>query len=102
VVRSFLGVEYRDVDPEMADQFRLSVREGIVIASLEPNAPAERAGIERGDIITRIDDTPIKQGGDLRRILRERRPGDTIQVTVARGSTTRTLTARLIEAPRER
>ena len=97
VVRSYLGVEYRDVEPEMAEQFRLSVREGIVVAAVEAGKPADRAGVERGDIITRIDDTPIKQGGDLRRLLRERRPGETIQITVARGLGTRTLTARLVE-----
>jgi serine protease Do len=100
VVRSFLGVEYRDVEPEMAEQFRLSVREGIVVAAVSPGTPAERAGIERGDIITRIDDTPIKQGGDLRRVLRDRRPGDSVAITVVRmGDRTRTLTARLTEAP---
>ena len=100
VVRSFLGVEYRDVEPEMADQFRLTVREGIVVVSVQPSAPAERAGLERGDIITRVDDTPIKQGGDLRRVLRDRRPGDDVQITVVRlGGGTRTLSARLIETP---
>jgi serine protease Do len=100
VVRSFLGVEYRDVEPEMAEQFRLSVREGIVVVSVSPNTPAERAGVERGDIITRVDDTPIKQGGDLRRVLRDRRPGDDVRITVVRiGGGTRTLNARLAEAP---
>lgn len=98
VVRSYLGVEYRDVEPEMAEQFRLAVREGIVVAAVDPEAPAARAGIERGDIITRIDDTPIKQGGDLRRVLRDRRPGDTVRVTVVRaGDGTKTMTARLVE-----
>jgi serine protease Do len=100
VVRSFLGVEYRDVEPEMAEQFRLNVREGIVVVAVEPSAPAERAGVARGDIITRVDDTPIKQGGDLRRVLRNRRPGDNVQITVVRmGGDTRTLNARLAEAP---
>jgi serine protease Do len=99
VVRSFLGVEWRDVEPEMAEQFRLSVREGIVVAAVRPDTPADRAGIERGDIIIRIDDTPIKQGGDLRRVLRDRRPGDNVRITVVRtGNGTRTLTARLTEA----
>jgi serine protease Do len=97
-VRSYLGVEYRDVEPEMAEQFRLAVREGIVVAAVDPDAPAARAGIERGDIITRIDDTPIKQGGDLRRILRDRRPGENVRVTVVRaGAATTTVTARLTE-----
>jgi serine protease Do len=98
VVRSFLGVEYRDVEPEMAEQFRLSAREGIIVVSVSPDTPAERAGIQRGDIITAIDETPIKQGGDLRRILRDRRPGDNVRVTVVRmGGGTRTLTAELAE-----
>jgi serine protease Do len=102
VVRSFLGVEYRDVEPEMAEQFRLAVREGIVVAAVQSDAPADRAGIQRGDIITRIDDTPIKQGGDLRRILRDRRPGDSVRVTVVRaGDGTKTLTARLTESEPE-
>jgi S1-C subfamily serine protease len=100
VVRSFLGVEYRDVEPEMAEQFRLAVREGIVVVSISPSTPAERAGVERGDIITRVDDTPIKQGGDLRRVLRDRRPGDNVRITVVRmGGGTQTLNARLTEAP---
>jgi serine protease Do len=100
VVRSFLGVEYRDVEPEMAEQFRLTVREGIVVVSVSPSTPAARAGVERGDIITRVDDTPIKQGGDLRRVLRDRRPGDNVRITVVRmGGDTRTLSARLVETP---
>jgi serine protease Do len=100
VVRSFLGVEYRDVEPEMAEQFRLTVREGIVVVSVSPSTPAAQAGVERGDIITRVDDTAIKQGGDLRRVLRDRRPGDNVRITVVRlGGDTRTLSARLTEAP---
>lgn len=102
VVRSFLGVEYRDVEPEMAEQFRLAVREGIVVAAVKSDAPADRAGIQPGDIITRIDDTPIKQGGDLRRVLRDRRPGDSVRVTVVRaGDGTKTVTARLTETESE-
>lgn len=61
--------------------------------------PAARAGLIRGDIITRLDDTPIQQGGGLRRTLRERRPGDTIRVTVAREGGSRELTVRLAAAP---
>jgi serine protease Do len=102
VVRSFLGVEYRDVEPEMAEQFRLDAREGIVVIAVAPSTPAEHAGVERGDIITKVDSVPIKQGGDLRRVLRDRRPGDKVQITVVRmGGSTRTLSARLAEAPAE-
>ena len=100
VVRAFLGVEYRDVEEEMSEQFRLPVRDGIVVSAVSPDTPAARAGIERGDIITRVDDTPIKQGGDLRRVLRERRPGDTVRITVVRlDGDSHTLTARLTQAP---
>jgi serine protease Do len=99
IVRAFLGIEYGDLDPETARQFRLPVTSGIVVANVAQNTPAERAGLRSGDIITRVDGTAIKQGGDLRRLLRDRKPGDTIRLGVMRDGETTTLTARLAEAP---
>lgn len=98
IVRAFLGVQYTDVEPELARQFRLPVTEGVLVMNVPDNSPAARAGIARGDIITRVDDVAITQGGDLRRVLRGRRPGDTVRVTVQRSGATRTMTVRLGEA----
>jgi S1-C subfamily serine protease len=99
ISRAFLGIEYGDIEPEVARQFRLPVNEGIVVARVASGTPAARAGLAPGDIITRFGDTEIKQGGDLRRAIRDRRPGDTVSVTVIRERATRTISVRLAEAP---
>ena len=97
--RAYVGVYPRDIDPELAAQFGLPVREGIVVIEVEPGSPAARAGLARGDIITRIDDEAIASGGDFRRVLRARRPGATVVLTVVRESGRRTVNVRLGEAP---
>ncbi len=99
VVRAFLGIQYADIEPEVARQFRLPANEGVLVTGVAQGTPADRAGLVRGDIITRLDETAIRQGGDLRRTLRERRPGDTIRITVARDGGSRELSARLVAAP---
>ncbi len=99
VVRAFLGIQYVDIEPETARQFRLPASQGVVVIAVGAGTPAARAGLARGDIITRLDGTPIQQGGDLRRSLRERRPGDTIRITVAREGGSRELAVRLVAAP---
>ena len=76
VRRAFIGIQYGDVTPEMAREFALPVERGIVILAVQPGSPAARAGIRRGDILTRMDATPISSAGDLRRAIRERSPGD--------------------------
>ena len=99
VRRAYLGISSADIEPEFAAQFRLPVSEGIIVRQVGANTPAERAGIRRADIITRINNTPITRGGDLVRLLRNMRPGTDVEVTVVRPQGTRTLTVRLEEAP---
>ena len=78
--RAALGISPIDIEPELARQFNLTVRQGIIVVVVGPGTPAERAGIRQGDVITRIDDTPITNSGDLRRLLRSRRGGETVTV----------------------
>ena len=82
--RTYLGIDPRDIEPEMARQFGLPVREGIIVVGVIRGTPAERAGLREGDMITRIDSTPIRNSGDLRRVLRERRPNETVTVSGVR------------------
>ena len=104
VQRVRLGVSYNDVDPDTAEAFNLPVSQGVVVAEVTEGSAAERAGIRAQDIITRVDETPIRGGGDLRRALRGRKPGDTVAVTLRRGNGggTRTVDVRLSAAPQTR
>ncbi len=89
--RAYFGISYDNVEPEMASYYGLPVEQGIIVLQIDPRSPAAQAGLRRGDIITRIDTDAIQRGGDFQRVLRARRPGQGVTVTVARpnGSTAR-------------
>jgi serine protease DegQ len=83
-VRPFLGISFNDVDADLAAQFRLPVREGVIVTDVLRGSPAANGGLRPQDIITRVNDSPIAMGGDLRRVLRGKKPGETVQLSVVR------------------
>ena len=99
VRRALLGVEYLEIEEPLAEQFDLPVDEGVIVAAVQRGGPAHRAGIQPSDIIVAIDGKEIKQGGDLRRELRARKPGDRIRVRLVGPNGRREVEVRLAEAP---
>ena len=98
ITRAFIGINYADIDAELARQFGLPTREGIIVGRVEPASPAARAGLRAQDIIVRANDTPIRNGGDLRKLLRSLTPGDQLRLEVLRPSGRTAVTVRLGEA----
>jgi S1-C subfamily serine protease len=97
ITRAFLGINYTDIDDQLASQFKLPVRQGVIVTAVEASSPAARAGLHQGDIITRVDGAQISQGADLRRTVRQHKPGDTVRLTVLRPDGQRTVSVRLAE-----
>lgn len=97
--RVLLGVSYTDVDPELAAAFKLAVTRGVVVEEVPSGSPADRAGLQKGDIISAVQGVPVRSGGDLRRILRSRRPGQSVTVTLQRDNETLERTVRLAAVP---
>ena len=97
--RAYLGVLPLDITPAMAAQMGLPVREGVIAYEVPDDSPAARAGLRRLDIITQMNDTPIRQAGDLRRVIREVGAGGSVRITLRRppNGTTSTVTVRLGE-----
>ncbi len=95
--RAYLGVNYQEITPEIARRFSIPVQQGLILMTVGANTPAARAGLRQGDVITRVDQTPIVRGGDLRRILRERAGGDVIRITATRPAGTFTVDVELAE-----
>jgi len=98
ITRAFIGIGYVDVDPELQRQFELPTREGIIVGRVEPGSPAARAGFRPQDIVVRANDTQIRNGGDLRKLLRGLKPGDQVRFEVIRPSGRTSFTVRLGEA----
>jgi S1-C subfamily serine protease len=97
--RPFLGVQMFEVTPAVAEEFNLSVDEGALVAEVTAGSGAEVAGIRTGDVIVEIDGTKISDPGDVSAEVRKHKPGDEIEVTVARADGAETITVRLGERP---
>jgi serine protease DegQ len=86
VRRAYLGVDTRDITPEIARYFGLPVDEGVVVIRVSRTSPAGRAGIRERDFITAFDGDAVRDQNDLLRLLRAHRPGDTVTLSVVRGT----------------
>jgi Do/DeqQ family serine protease len=84
VQRGWLGVSIQTVTPQAAKELDLSVREGAFIAGFADNSAAKTAGIKEGDVVVRIDETPIHSGTGLTEYIGLKRPGDKVKVLVNR------------------
>ena len=98
---AYLGIGLGDLYPEVARQYRLPVSQGVIVRAIDPRGPAGTAGLALGDVIVDIDGVPITNGGDLARVLRERRPGQVVPVRVVslRNGEERRVNVRLGDMP---
>jgi S1-C subfamily serine protease len=92
IVRTYVGIRYGELAPEVARQFELPVSEGVIVGAVERNSPAARGGLRPRDIIVAANGTEIEDGGDLRRLLRGLDPGDTVRFEVVRPTGRATVT----------
>ncbi len=95
----FFGVQPAPLTPEIAQRFNLGQTRGVLILDVTPASPAANAGIRPGDVLTRAADRPLATVEDFLAALRTRNPGDSLQVTLARGGDEQTVTVRLGERP---
>ncbi|HPP73559.1 MAG TPA: trypsin-like peptidase domain-containing protein [Armatimonadota bacterium] len=99
VIVPWIGIAYISLTEEIASQFNLPVNQGIIVREVQPDSPAARAGLQTGDIITRIEGRQITGASDLQREIRRKNVGDRMTFTVRRDGSTRTITVTLAERP---
>ena len=99
VEHAFLGVRPAPLTPQIAERFGIDTDEGILVFSVVPGSGADEAGVQEGDIVTRIGETPIHQVEDLLSLLRERAPGDEIELRVLREGEEQTIPVTLTDRP---
>ena len=84
VTRGRIGVQIEQVSKEVAESIGLGKAQGALVRGVESGAPAEKAGIEAGDIITKFDGKIIEKSSDLPRMVGNVKPGTKAMVTVFR------------------
>ncbi len=102
VVRGFIGVAPDDLSKEVAEAIGLGKASGSLIRSVSPGGAAAKAGIEAGDVITKIDGKSIEKSTDLRRAIAGIKPGAKVSVQVFRRGAYKDLSMTVGEMPDDR
>ena len=102
VTRGRIGVQIDQVSKEVAESIGLGKTQGALVRGVESGAPAEKAGIEAGDIILKFDGKSIEKSSDLPRLVGNVKPGTKAVVTVFRRGVTKELTVTIAEIEPEK
>ncbi len=97
VTRGRIGVSIQNVSRDLADSLGLGKADGAVVGAVDSDSPAAKAGIEAGDVITRIDGRVVDGSADLSRTIRGLKPGSKVTLTVWRSGKTRDMPVTIAE-----
>ena len=100
VRRGWIGVEPRDLTAEAAESLKLSTQGGVLIAGVLKDGPAARGGVEPGDVVVRVGDTPVANTGELLAAVAALTPRSPSTLTVQRGKQALELPVVVAERPR--
>jgi serine protease Do len=95
----WIGVRTWDLTPYLAERLGTSNRQGLYVASMERGSPADKAGVRVGDIIRRVNGTPVRDSDEAYRAIFGANVGDTITLTVERDGKELAIKLLLEEAP---
>jgi serine protease Do len=99
VTRGWIGVQIQPVTQDIADSLGLKKAEGALVAEPQANSPAQKAGIEAGDVITSVDGKEVKDARDLAKRIGSMAPKASVKLTVLHKGTEKAVTLTLGELP---
>ncbi|MCX7915593.1 MAG: DegQ family serine endoprotease [Verrucomicrobiae bacterium] len=99
VTRGYLGIIIQDLTPELAEQFGVSDAKGALVAQVAPESPAQRAGLQVGDVIVRYDGRAVDDVRRLRNMVADTPPGKSVTVEIMRDGKTRRLQVEVGQLP---
>jgi serine protease Do len=102
VIRGRIGVQIAPVTKEVAEAIGLGKPTGALVQSVEAGGPADKAGVEAGDIITRVDGKVVEKSGDLPRLVGGTRPGSKATLQIFRRGAAKELSVTVGEFEPER
>jgi serine protease Do len=101
ITRGWLGIAIQEITKELAESFGMKNTNGALVASVEKNGPADKGGLEAGDVITKFDGKAIITSADLPRAVGATKPGKIAAVEVLRKGAVKTLNMGIGEMPSE-
>jgi len=101
VSRGWLGVLIQEVTPELAQSFGLERPSGALVGQVMQDSPAQKAGVQAGDIIIAYNDQPVTRSGALPPLVGRTRPGNEASMTVIRNGREQELSVTIEELPED-
>jgi serine protease Do len=101
VVRGWLGIAIQDIDRDLAQALSLPAADGVLVGDVQPQSPAVRAGLRRGDVILSIDGKAIEDSAKLKNAIAAAGANVVVRVEILRAGRRQTLAVKLNEAPEE-
>lgn len=101
VTRGWLGVYIQDITPELAKQFKLGTNTGALVSDVMEGSPADRAGLQRGDVILQYNGKEVENNSHLRNLVAQTTVGKTIDVKIIRDGRTESVKVVIGELPAE-
>ncbi|MEA3155850.1 MAG: serine protease Do [Betaproteobacteria bacterium] len=102
VIRGRIGVVIQPVTRELADGFGLQKPQGALVNSVEKGGPAEKAGVEPGDVILKFDGKAVSSSEDLPRVVGATKPGSRVTMQIWRNKTARDVQVTVAELQDDR
>ena len=101
VTRSWLGASIQEVTPQIAKAFGLAGPEGALVASVVPDSPAEKAGLQQGDVILELNGSKIEDARMLRLAVSRSVPGTSVNLKIKRNGALKDVAVKLDAMPSE-
>jgi serine protease Do len=99
VTRGWIGAEIQSITPDLAEGLGMNHVGGAIVANVQDNGPAAKAGLRSGDVITSVSGEPIKNAGELTKKIQASAPGSSIQLAMLRKGKQSSLGVTLGEFP---
>ncbi|MSU51524.1 MAG: DegQ family serine endoprotease [Opitutus sp.] len=99
VVRGYLGVGAQDLTPMLADTLGLKAQRGALVADVQPNSPAAKAGLKNGDVITAVNGVKVEDANRLTFTIGAVSPGTKLELDVLRDGTSEKIKVTAAERP---
>ena len=99
VTRGYLGVHIQSITPDLAKALKLNAHQGALVAEVEPEGPADKAGIKRGDVIVAYNQQDVKDSHDLPQLVAATERGQKATVTLIRNGNQKKVRVKVGELP---
>lgn len=100
VTRGWIGVEVQNLTQELADSFKLSSPNGVLIAGVYKNSPADHAGIKPGDVLVAVENKEVTNSSDMLNLIAALSPGQTATFTVVRSQSEKSIEISIGKRPK--